>query len=249
MITGALVIVLAACLRFFAFQTMMVSEINGLVRRAPWIKMTPHSLPDTSLAAGGPTVDYLGLQFDLPWSDLKPELTKVTDHRVVFMFDSGRSLMVTRVPPDEYTDGHLFPIKRREDAMLVFGEDAMKSDYAFVRQMLEARPSDVTLFSRRSALVRTTTLLTLKALAVREPSGNFYVRSREMPGFQYGDPQARPHYVAAHLFASDAGTEFVFFQSQNGPGISQGEINRVVQTLKRVDNAGGKQAANIKPAD
>src|SRR5258708_33682936 len=125
MITGALVIASLSFLWFFSFQAMVVSEINGLVRRAPWIKMTPLSLPDTSLASGGPTVDYLGLQFDLPWSDLKLELTKVTDNRVVFMFNSGRSPMVTRVPPGEYTDGPRLRIKRREDAMLVFAEETM----------------------------------------------------------------------------------------------------------------------------
>src|SRR5258708_16508363 len=90
-------------------------------------------------------------------------------------------------------------------------------------------------------------LLTLKALAVREHSGNFYITSQEMPGFQYGDPQARPQYVAAHLFAADAGTEFVFVQSKNGPAISHGEINRVGHTVELVDDPAGRQPANIKP--
>ena len=226
----------------------MNSQTKKLARRAPWVEITPHTLTDTAPGgAGGETVTVPGFRFDLPWNDLNPELTKTTDHRVVYEFKSGRSLMVTRAPSNEFTDAHLLPVRGREDAVRVFGEKTMQSDYAFIREMLEARPSDAGWFSSRSQLVRTWSLLTVKSVFSREPSGNFYIRSAEIPGIQLGDPKARPERIITEFFTDDADTEFVFFQSKTGPPISQGEINRVTQTMKRADVPAEKQAANLRP--
>jgi len=78
-------------------------------------------------------------------------------------------------------------------------------------------------------------LLVIKAITVPEQSGIYSIQTGNFRGFQYGDPHSRPRNVVAELFADDGGVTFIFAgQGKEHPlGISQPEINRVVQSLHK----------------
>jgi len=77
-------------------------------------------------------------------------------------------------------------------------------------------------------------LLLLKSAAVRETSGLFLIETEEFRGFQFGDPAKAHGEILDELYGNDMGLEFIFGRKEKKPlGISQPEINRVIQTVHR----------------
>jgi hypothetical protein len=80
-------------------------------------------------------------------------------------------------------------------------------------------------------------LLAIKGIMI--PSGGetgiFRVRTGKFQGFQYGDPKSRPKTIDIEVFADDGGLAFLFAQREQGPvpAITQGEINRVLQSVRK----------------
>jgi hypothetical protein len=68
-------------------------------------------------------------------------------------------------------------------------------------------------------------------------SGIFLIQTNGFRGFQYGDPASHPPEVQVDLFSDQAHLHFVFSQKKNTVGISQAEINRVIQTVRPIDAA------------
>jgi hypothetical protein len=71
-------------------------------------------------------------------------------------------------------------------------------------------------------------------------SGIFRVRADKFRGFQYGDPRTRPKSLNVEIFADDGGLSFAFAQKGQGlsPAITQAEINRVIQTVRKIPESG-----------
>ena len=68
-------------------------------------------------------------------------------------------------------------------------------------------------------------------------SGIFSVRTSEYRGFQQGSPQARPGEIVVDLFSEkDDAVEIAFRQKNYQPprGVSQADINRVIESLHNV---------------
>jgi hypothetical protein len=80
-------------------------------------------------------------------------------------------------------------------------------------------------------------LLVVKGIMVSQggESGIFRIRTKDFQGFQYGDPQQRPKSVDVQIFADDGGFAFLFVQQEKGPvpAVTQAEINRVIQSLRK----------------
>jgi hypothetical protein len=89
-------------------------------------------------------------------------------------------------------------------------------------------------------------LLLLKATAAPEQSAIYSIQNTDFKGFQWGDPSAGPRYIVADLFADDAGLEIIFFGPGKGQplGISQADINRVLQTVHKTADTRDTQALN-----
>ncbi len=51
----------------------------------------------------------------------------------------------------------------------------------------------------------------------------------EYTAFSFREPKK-----AAEMFAEDGGLAFMFAQRGNGPAITQAEINRVIQTVRKI---------------
>jgi hypothetical protein len=235
-------IVIVACVTYlwlFGTQTFFVLEAHSAARKLPFVKLTPIELTDLSVSqAPGMKLSYFGYEFEIPWTDIDKEKTKVIGgNKAIFVFRSGNALSVWSGPPHKFMNGLLEQGKiDRETFRKVYGDEVLRSDYNFMRLILETTPHKITLLSTKKTAVSQGLLLTVKAISVPgDPnSGIFAVQGKEFKGFQYGRPQSPPKHLSVELFPEDGHLDLLFGQKENGPTvISQADINRVVQTIHK----------------
>ncbi len=117
----------------------------------------------------------------------------------------------------------------------------------FFRLMLTTTPASVNAFSSREAASRNSTLLILKAIAMPDPghSGIYSFHTPSFRGFQYGAPGNSRNMVVSDLFDDEGNAEFIFFDvAGQPPHITQADINRATQSLKRVSNKAIQSSQN-----
>lgn len=232
---GITVLVCVIYAWFFGFQTMMVLETRSIARSAPIVRETPHPLPDLSVSgAPGRKLSYFGYDFEVPWDDLDESKTQLYPTRVVLAFRSSKAVIFSIVPPRSFVS-MIESIGAKDTSRQIYVNAPFQSDYAMWKLILETTPDKVTLMSPRKELTSVPTLLTIKAIAIPEQSGIFSLQTKEYKGFQWGNPESRSKHVIADLFSDDSSIEFVFFGKDSGqtPGISQADINRVLQTVHK----------------
>jgi hypothetical protein len=223
---------------FFGVATMFVLETRYAARKAPVVYKTPVQLSDLSVSSSpGTKSSFAGFEFELPW-EVDQEKTKTIGKMEVVAFRSGNAMVVSNPPPREFVNGILKMGFDRDTFRQMYGEEALNSDYATYRLMLETTPSKVGLFTPRKEAVGTSMMLMFKALAVpsEADTGIFSIRSQGFRGFQYGDPQKRAPRVIVDLMGDDGAIEFNIGQKKDGPApmITQAEINRIIQSTRKV---------------
>jgi len=79
-------------------------------------------------------------------------------------------------------------------------------------------------------------------------SGGEYAPFTRDKGFQDGNPQVRQDEIIVHLFSDDGSVEMIFLQKnyQNPNGVSQPEINRIVQSLHKAMQVGAAASQMAK---
>ncbi len=205
--------------------------------------LVPQDLRDFSISnAEGRKLAYFGYEFEVPWNDLDETQTKlipkVNPCKVILTFSSGLRLMVTAVPPREWANSLPADFKSSPQVIeAVFGHEAMQSDYDFVRRLYEFTPARMNRWSFSPAVhYREGFVLMVKSVALSPwaDSGIFNIQNESFKGFQQGEPRGRR--VSFGLYSDEGSIEFIFGQKdyKNLAGISQPEINRIVQSLRRV---------------
>lgn len=233
-------IVTGFCVWHFGVAALFVLETRYVEWKFPLVKKTPMELRDLSISqAPGQKLSYFGYQFEVPW-DIDHEKTKQTGKMELIAFHTGNALVFSRAAPKEFVHTFLSATKVNQDKVRnLWGAEALASDYSLHRLILEATPGEVTLFTRREDAVRNSMLILFKGVMMPRggESGIFRVRTDKFQGFQYGDPQARPKSLNVEIFADDGGLSFAFAQKGQGfsPAITQAEINRVIQTVRKID--------------
>jgi hypothetical protein len=151
------------------------------------------------------------------------------------MFRSGLRLLITDVPPGELVNGLATEWKvspaRLEAA---YGHESTKSDYNFVRSIYESTPDKIHYWGDSS--LREHFLITVKTAALMKSAmtGIFRLKSRNFQGFQQGDPRAVKG-VVIDLYSDRDHVQFIIGQSDpNSAAFTQPEINRIVQSVRRV---------------
>lgn len=200
-----------------------------LTKTAPDItRQVPVDLGDLSISqATGTKISYLTQQFEVPWTDIDDSQTKVEttrDHQMAwFCLRSGLKIFVWVTPQ---------------------GKSAF--DYAFLKQTYDITPDKVHYWSlspqeRYKELIQ----LRLKASFLQDmgsghatnpaETGVFNLLSQNYKGFQFGNPKARPSMLDVRMFDDAGKIEIKFLQnSYDEPGgVTQPEINRIVQSLHR----------------
>jgi hypothetical protein len=236
---------------FFGTQTFFVLEARNTARKLPFVKQTPIELTDLSISqAPGMKLSYFGYEFEIPWTDIDEEKTKIVGgNKAIIAFRSGNVLSVWSGPPHEFMNGLLEEAKiDRETFRKIYGDEALRSDYSFKRLILETTPNKITIFSPSKTAVSQGVLLMVKAICVPgDPnSGIFAVQGKEFKGFQYGRPQRPPKQLSVELFPENGHLDLLFGQKKNGSTIiSQADINRVVQTIHKVPVEAAGQDADV----
>ena len=236
---GIMVVTCVGYLWFFGTQTFFVLEAHNVARKLPFVKRTPFVLPDASVSQeSGMNLSYFGYDFEVPWTDLDKEKTKIVGgNKVNIAFRSGKVLSLWSGQPHEFMDGVLKEANaNRDDFRKLYGDEALESDYNFKRLILESTPDKITLLTSSQTAASQWVLLMLKAICVPgDPnSGIFVVRGKEFKGFQYGRPQNPPKHLSVELFPENGHLDLLFGQKQNSAAvISQADINRIVQTIHK----------------
>jgi hypothetical protein len=227
-------------------------------RKAPPVaRVLPTELTDHSISqAPGMRLSYVGYDFEVPWNDIDKSKTQLQPKNspaktmVVLVFRSGLKIMVTSLRPGEFAymweKDYKMPA-RNMDA--IFGPGSADSDYIFTKNVLAFTPDKMHHWSLTPAMyARETMLLMFKSvMPSREArTGIFNVRTQDYMGFQQGNLKVARDGALVTLFTNDGGVEFIFAAAHyNNPvGLTQPEINRVVQTLHKT--AVPEMASSVK---
>lgn len=245
--SGLIVVVGAAYLWFFGAQTASALIVRYEFRKRPDVAKTPVPLTDLSIS-GVPhrTASYFGYEFELPSDDVDEPKGKTFGTAHVSYFRSGNAFWFSTSPPKGFVNevsktGNLSPQELKQ----LYGQDALESDYAFHKKMLELTPSEITPFISQRQAISGQMLLGIKAVTMPDAaSGIFSIRTGDFKGFQFENPQMRPSRITVELFSNDGGIHVIFTQKAGAPAISQPEINRVIQSIHKTPLQTASAAVN-----
>jgi hypothetical protein len=236
---GIAAVACGAYLWLFGVQTFFIWETRSAARKEPALWATPTQLLDLSTSqAQGKSLSYFGYQFEVPWDDIDQEQSKVIGtNKAIIVFRSGNVISFWSGPPDELisTLQGTGKIDRKSLSQL-FGDKAVRSDYALKRAILDTTPAKFSLLTPKRLAIQQGMFFTMKAATL--PAGAdsyiFSFGTREFEGFQYGSPQTHPKYLSVELFNSDGHLDVFFGQKlDEATAISQADVNRVVQTIHK----------------
>jgi hypothetical protein len=214
----------------------------------PIASVVPADLQDQSISSvPGKKLSYFGYEFEIPWNDLDDAQTKfypkdkTEKNKADLRFRSGLRLTVTAIPPRQWAKD--LPAEFKASPQVIeaaFGRETMKSDYAFIKTLYEFTPDKMNhwVFSP-SGLNRDEILLLIKSIALPKAAetGIFNLRTQTYRGFQQGNPQVRQNEIFVDLYSDEGSVEMIFFQKDYRifPGVTQAEINRLVQSLHKAN--------------
>jgi len=242
-----LVITLAVVI-FGVYWIAPVALSFDAARKAPPVaRVVPTDLKDQSVSqAPGKKLSYFGYGFEVPWSDLDETQTKLypkdkpDKNRVVLVFRSGLRLWVTAIPAREWANLLSAETKISPRAIeSTFGQ----SDYSFVKGLYEFTPDRMNHWALSPRVhAREEVLLIIKSIGLSKSAdtGIFNVQDQNFKGFQQGNPQVRQDGIIVQLFSDEGSVEFILLPKdyQNPAGVTQAEINRIIQSLHKATHEG-----------
>jgi len=231
---------------FFGYQTLMVLETRYLSWKVPFTKKTPVPLANTAVSsAPGTKLSFFGYEFEVPWEDVDASRTKRVNNMASIFFRSGNAMVISSVPPRDFVRSLMSSGGLDDESFRrIYGDEALRSDYLLKRSIFENTPDKVTLLTQKPTIASRSMMLMTKATIAPEKDSEIYsVRCNGFEGFQLGNPADRPATIALELYADDGELEFVLMQRKQGPpsSISQADINRILQSIRRVDADHGRQ--------
>jgi hypothetical protein len=239
---GTVIVACGTYLWFFGVQTFLALEVRYIARKMPVVEKLPVELDDLSVSrAPGAKLAYFGYEFEVPWDDFDQAKSRIIGaNRAIIAFRSGNVLSVWSGSPREFVNtvlssGKIDPEIFRQ----IYSDEALRSDYALHRIMLETTPAKVTPFISKRRAVGEAMLLLMKGISAPRgaDSGVFAVRTAEFTGFQYGRPASPPAGLNVELFADSGSVDFILSQKVNGSTvISQADTNRILQTLHKASS-------------
>ena len=249
-------VVLLVCvgyLWFFGAQTVATLGARYyLARKAPIVTMAPAPLTDLSISRSpGKRLSYFGYEFEVPWNDVdeaKSGLVPDTN-KAMIVFKSGNSLSIWHGGPRAFLNQVLSNDKIDQNTLRrIVGDEALMSDFALYRTILQMTPDKMTPFEPQSDAANQALLLLIKGICLPTgaDSGVFSVSAGEFSGFQFGRPANRSGQVSVRLFSPTSSLNFIFLQTVGSPTpISQPDINRLLQSLHKatVSSAAGANSS------
>lgn len=239
---GAVIVVLFMCLAVlfvvFGVQVETYLIARKITRQKPSMSFVPTPLTDsTPTASSGTKISRFGYELEAPWSDVDRIDDRGGIARVVFK--SGRVLVLFN-PIDAVDRIHEMQKaaqgtgKPSADIRKVFGSQATSSNFDLVRTVLSTKPEDAKLSISREDAIKLAILLVLKNSEISNAVGGvFSIQTPALRGFQKGDPEGGARMVVLDLFDVRDHEFVIWFAAEPSSGvrITQGDINRIVQTL------------------
>lgn len=230
----------AAYVWFFGFQTLVLVEARYLTRKAPAVRLAPSQLADLSISSS-PTrkLSYFGYEFEVPWNDVDESKSgPIPDtNKVMIVFQSGNSLSVWHGSQRAFLNQVLSNDKIDQNTLRrIVGDEALQSDYALYHTILQMTPDKMTPFESQTDAANQALLLLVKGLCLPpgSDSGVFAVSAGEFSGFQFGRPENPSGEVSVRLFSDSSSLNFIFVHPTGGPTvISQPDINGILHTLHK----------------
>ncbi len=209
------------------------------------VNVVPTELPDHSVSqSAGLRLSYVGYDFEVPWSDLDDSQTKLypqdraEKNEAVLSFRSGLRLTITSVPARQFV--HDFSSDFSTGPHLVntsFGRGGVASDYVVASNIYNFSPATMHYWSLSPEVhYREDVMLSMKSMLPGSAEhGIFNIQNAGYRGFEQGNPQVRQDTLRLNLYSDDGSVQIKFSQKdyRNPVGITQAEINRVVQSLQR----------------
>ena len=241
-------VVVTATIIFLGFSWVAPVALSFYAARKvpPVARVVPMDLKDTSVSqAPGTKLSYFGYEFEVPWNDLDEAQTKLyplnnpVKSAALLTFRSGLRVKVSAIPAHEWA-GSSDPDSRSVPRVVAanFGLDAVQTDYSIAKSVYAFSPDRMHYWAWRPGVhYREQALLIIKSIMLLAPSdtGIFNIQNQEFKGFQQGDPQVHQARLEFDLYSDEGSVEFIFSQKNMGsPGITQPDINRIVQTVHRV---------------
>jgi hypothetical protein len=234
------VLVCVAYVWFFGFQTLIALEARYLARKAPVVRVPPAQLTDVSISRSpGRKLSYFGYEFEVPWNDVDEAKSGLIpdNNKAMIFFRSGNSLSVWHGSPRAFLNTVLSNDKIDQDTLRrIVGDEALQSDYALYRTILQMTPGKMIPFESQSDAANQALLLLVKGICMPpgSESGVFAVRAGEFSGFQFGRPANPSGELSIRLFSDSSSLNFIFVQEAGGSAvISQPDINRILHTLHK----------------
>jgi hypothetical protein len=241
---GSIAITCIAYLWFFGAQTFFVFQTRRIGRQIPIVNSTPVELKDSSISEmRGERLSFMGIEFEVPWSDVD-EKTQVVGNWAVFHFRSGNSMTLCVTPPDGFIAG-IAKSKTPDPDLFraMYGPDALRSDYALHKAIFETTPSQITLSTPVNRAAGLSMVILIKGIMPPATDWAIYnIRSKDFKGFQLGEPLRRPRKMCLELYNDDVHIEINIEQntSASTSGITQAELNRIIQTTHKASVAEAK---------
>jgi hypothetical protein len=233
-------LVCVAYLWFFGFQTLIVLEARYLTRKTPAVRLAPAQLADLSISRSpGRKLSYFGYEFEVPWNDVDEAKSGLIpdSNKAMIVFQSGNSLSVWHGSPRAFLNQVLSNDKIDQNTLRrIVGDEALQSDYALYRTILQITPDKMTPIESQSDAANQALLLLVKGICMPPgaASGVFAVSAGEFSGFQFGRPANPSSEVSVRLFSDSSSLNFIFNQKAGGPAVmAQPDINRILRTLHR----------------
>jgi len=196
-------------------------------------------LRDVSISqAKGERLSFMGAEFEVPWGDIDQEKTRVVNNWVSIYFRSGNSIVLCVTPAKGFID-EITKNKTPDPELFkaMYGPEVLRSDYALHKAIFETTPKQITLLTPANRAAGLSAIIMLKAIMPPTTDWGIYnIQSQNFRGFQLGDPIRRPKRMCLELYTDDAHFEISIGQNTTspGPGISQAELNRIIQTVRKV---------------
>ncbi|HET7892540.1 MAG TPA: hypothetical protein VFL34_13500 [Candidatus Sulfotelmatobacter sp.] len=205
----------------------------------------PSDLADHSISqAPGLRLSYAGYQFEVPWSDLDDTQTKLypqngaEKNEAVLTFRSGLRMMVMAVPARQFVREFSSDFNPAPHIVNTsFENGSVASDYVIASNIYNFSPAHMHYWSLSPEVhYRENVMLSMKSMLPGSAEhGIFNIQTAGYRGFQQGNPQVRQDTLLLNLYSENGSVQIKFWQKdyRNPTGITQAEINRVIQSLQR----------------
>jgi hypothetical protein len=220
----------------FGPQLAVVFELDRAAREAPELSVKPGTLNTTNCAgAPGTTVSAFGFEFEVPWKEVETRQMGTAAFRVASKEGQVVVLLDPGIAVDSLQTMYSAGSGQADQVRAILGE--IKSNFALEEAAVTWTPDQTSFLMSKIEAARAFILANAKrGVGSDARTGIYAVESPGFKGFQYGDP-ARSRQILVRLFdAQDRQVELTFTRSSSSsPRISQEEINRVIQTLRRTN--------------